>query len=60
VAQALALAEPPAARHQRPDEGSPADGPAIPYHRRTTTCNTAVSLLRDPLAMPLLPFMHNV
>jgi hypothetical protein len=60
VAPALALAEPEDAPHERLNEGSPADGLAGRHHLRTTTRDATVFPLRDPLAMPLLPFMHNV
>jgi hypothetical protein len=60
VAPALALAEPAAAPHERLNEGSPANGLASRHHLRTTTRDATVFPLSDPLAMPLLPFMHNV
>jgi hypothetical protein len=60
VALTLALAEPHAAIHGLLDEGSAADALATRRHRRTTTRDAAVFLRREPLAMPLLPFMHNV
>jgi hypothetical protein len=60
VAPTLALGEPHSASRGLLNEGSPADAPATRHHRRTTTRDTTVLLLREPLAMPLLPFMHNV
>jgi hypothetical protein len=60
VAPALALAEPDDAQNQRHNEGSPAAGLPARRHRGTTTRDTTVFLFRDALAMPLLPFMHNV
>ena len=60
VALTLALAEPHSAPRGLLNEGSPAEAPATRHHRRTTTHDSAVFLRREPLAMPLLPFMHNV
>jgi hypothetical protein len=60
VAPALALAEPQDAQRPRPNEGGPASGRPTRHHRGTTTRETTVFLLREPLAMPQLPFMHNV
>ena len=60
MAPALALAEPQDAQRPRPNEGRPATGRPTRNHRGTTTRDTTDFLLRDALAMPLLPFMHNV
>jgi hypothetical protein len=60
VAPALALAEPDDAQRPRPNEGRPAAGLPTRHHRGTTTRDATVIPLHDPLAMPLLPFMHNV
>ena len=60
MAQALALAEPEQAQRRSPNEGSPATGLPARHGRRMTTRDTTVFLLREPLAMPQLPFMHNV
>jgi hypothetical protein len=60
VAPNLALAEPEDAPHERLNEGSPANGLPDRHHLRTTTRDATVFPSRDPLAMPLLPFMHNV
>jgi hypothetical protein len=60
VAPALALAEPEDAPHERLNEGSPADGLAVSHQLCTTTRDVTVFSLRDPLAIPQLPFMHNV
>jgi hypothetical protein len=60
VAPALDLAEPDDAQRQSPNEGSPATGLPARNGWRMTTRDTTVFLLREPLAMPPLPFMHNV
>jgi hypothetical protein len=60
VAPTLALAEPHCAPRGLLNEGSAAADQADRHCRRTTTCDTTVFLLREPLAMALLPFMHNV
>jgi hypothetical protein len=60
VAPTLASAEPDDAPHERLNEGNPADGLAVSHQLCTTMRDTTVFLLRDALAMPLLPFMHNV
>ena len=60
MAPALALAEPEHARRQRSNEGRPAAGLPTRHHPGTTTRDATVFPSRDPLAMPLLPFMHNV
>jgi hypothetical protein len=60
VAPALALAEPDDAPHELLTEGGPADSLAVSHQLGTTTRDATVFPLRDPLAMPLLPFMHNV
>jgi hypothetical protein len=60
VAPNLALAEPPAAPHKRLNEGSPATGLAVSHQLCTTTRDATVFPLRDRMAMPQLPFMHNV
>ena len=60
MAPNLALAEPHAAPHKRLNEGSPPNSLAVSHQLCTTTRDATVFPLRDPLAMPLLPFMHNV
>jgi hypothetical protein len=60
VAPALALAEPDVVQRPCPNEGSPVTGLPARHGRRTTTRDATVFPLRDALAMPLLPFMHNV
>ena len=60
MARTLALAEPAAARPARLNEATPAAEPADANSRRKATCNATLFPLREPLAMPLLPFMHNV
>ena len=60
MAPTLTLGEPADALHLRLNEGMPAAGLPTQHHRRKTTRDTAVLLSREPLAMPLLPFMHNV
>jgi hypothetical protein len=60
VAPALGLAEQDDAPHERLNEGSPADGLGVSHQLCTTTRDATVFPRRDPMAMPLLPFMHNV
>jgi hypothetical protein len=60
VTQALALAEPEQVQRRSPNEGSPATGLPARHGRSMTTRDTTAFLLRAPLTMPQLPFMHNV
>jgi hypothetical protein len=56
----MALAEPHAAPRELLSEGSAAAGLANRHSRRTTRRDTAAFPFREPLAIPRLPFMHNV
>jgi hypothetical protein len=60
VALPLALAEPHAAPRGLLNGGSPAAGRTHRHCRRTTTRDTTLFPVREPLAIPQLPFMHNV
>jgi hypothetical protein len=60
VAPALALAEPEDAQHPLLNEGTPSAGLPTWHCRRKTTRDATVFPPRDALAIPLLPFMHNV
>jgi hypothetical protein len=60
VAPALPLAEPEDAQHLLLNEGTPTAGLPARHCRRKTTPDAPVFASRDPLAMPLSPFMHNV
>jgi hypothetical protein len=56
----LALAEPQIATLGLLNEGTPAVGRANRHCRRTTTHDTTVFPLCEPLAIRRMPFMHNV
>ena len=60
MAPALALAEPTAERPVRSNEATPTAEAADGNSRRKATCQATLFPLREPLAIPLLPFMHNV
>jgi hypothetical protein len=60
VAHTLALAEPTVARLVWLNEATPAEWPPDRNSRGKTTCEATLLLPGEPLAIPLLPFMHNV
>ena len=60
MAHTLILAEPAAERLLRLNEATPTTDMPAQHCGGKTTRETAVLPSREPLAMPLSPFMHNV